>query len=183
MKPLHSFPNAASGGLCTLRAWAARGGGQAVAQAALWFVASRASPGSQLGLLGAGGRVKMVASLCRLQNRTKMALLEQLQAELSCSQQAHQAQMEQLRGRLQCLQQELERCQGGPQDGLCQLLACKSPQEEQGQDRELLLQQCQLLKDQVGPVASCPRPEPLPPHLPLGSSSLLAPRSSSTTRR
>lgn len=83
------------------------------------------------------------------QNRSRAAHLEQLQAELSCSKQAHQVQMEQLQGQLHCLQQEMKMCGGPHQDNFCQMQTCEGTQDEQTLDLELLLQQCQLLKDQL----------------------------------
>ncbi|XP_054856259.1 polyamine-modulated factor 1-binding protein 1 [Eublepharis macularius] len=77
------------------------------------------------------------------------ALLEQLQGELSSSQQAHQVEMDQLRGKLQRLQQELDVCKGRNQDNLCKLQARECTVEQQGLDLDLLLRQCQVLKEQL----------------------------------
>lgn len=108
----------------------------------------------------ARGPPRLNAWLFCLQNRSRAAHLEQLQAELSCSKQAHQVQMEQLQGQLHCLQQEMKMCGGPHQDNFCQMQTCEGTQDEQTLDLELLLQQCQLLKDQVGMPAPQPSGQP-----------------------
>lgn len=108
---------------------------------------------------------------CLLQSQAKATLLEQLQGELQCSQQAHQAGMEQLQEKLQRLQQELDACKGRNQENLSKLQARECTLEKQSLDLDLLLQQCQILKDQVRPGLGASgrarHPGPTRQHLPM----------------
>ncbi|XP_053126825.1 polyamine-modulated factor 1-binding protein 1 isoform X7 [Hemicordylus capensis] len=80
------------------------------------------------------------------QERSKGAgLEEELQGEPGGSQEARQ----QLHLKLQSLQQELDACKGRNQENLSKLQARQCTVEEQSLDLDLLLQRCQLLKEQL----------------------------------